>query len=194
MCHSRTIFLSLLLVCFFIKGNTLFAVNWTQTSFFLMLNLRVVSQGAFLKSSFKSCFMLLSSCRPPFLQHLLLFPTLKFSVFVAAKEITHSEKGPCQLTCPSFIKVSLRSLYPTGESAAATCIYLRVRLHHDSWGWLRGHLWSSEKWTAALLLACCQTSCLSACLPAPSDLAQHGWNSNESTIWALSLEYAPKCH
>lgn len=33
------------------------------------------------------------------------------------------------------------------------------------WGWLRGHLWSSGKWTAVLLLACCQTSGLPACLP-----------------------------
>lgn len=70
---------------------------------------------------------------------------------------------------------------------------LRVRLHYD-WGWLKGHLWSPGKWTAVLLLACCQTFCLSAFLPAPSDLAWCGWNSNEYSIWVLSLEYALKCH
>lgn len=59
MCHSLTVFLSLLLLLHQRKHSICCELNWTQTSFFLMLNLRVVFH--FKKSLLYAAFFLLST-------------------------------------------------------------------------------------------------------------------------------------
>lgn len=133
----------------------------------------------------------------PTFQLCLFFPPVTDSVPVSAEEITQMEEGTCQLTCSSFITACLWPLYAVGESAA-TCVS-KVETAPRLWGWLRGHLWSSEKWAAAPLLACCQTSCLLACLPATSDPARCGWNANAqehchwSALWNVISDEADPC-
>lgn len=78
----------------------------------------------------------------------------------------------------------------TVHSGWVSCSNLRIPRGTTPWLSGRRHLWSTGKWTAVLLLARCQTSCL----PAPPDPARRGWNANRRGIGALSLEYSPKCH
>lgn len=104
----------------------------SQSSFFLMLHSQMVSQRAFSKVLLRATLCCFSPVSLLHLPTCLLSLSVTFSVFVSAEEITHMEKGTCQLTCSSFITVSLCSLYAVGESAVATCVYLSVRLHHDS--------------------------------------------------------------
>lgn len=147
------------------------------TSFFLVLQSCLVFRRvvATWDSTLKGYIIQLFSCYPPPLPYLRFIPLLSSipsssHIFCFCICGGNNSDGRRDLPAdPLIIHHSLFvRLYAMGESAATWVS--EGEPAPRLWGWLRGHLWSSGKWTAVQLLACCQTSYLLARLPATSNL------------------------
>lgn len=196
ICHCMTIFIFLFLFARVLTSKEVLHLCWTKlhsvACFFLMLPSFIGSQRAFGKY-FKKCIMLLFSCCtfplvPPLsLHHIHCF-------CICRKNNSDGRGGlPADLLIihHSHVVFIVRSGWVSSSNLYIPSI--RVRLHYDSEDDWEGICSLQE---SGQLHCFCHAVRHSASpkLPAPSDPAWCGWNSNEHSIWALSLEYALKCH
>lgn len=124
-----------------------------------------------------------------------LFLSITITVFVSAEKNNSDGRGgsPADLLIihHSHVVFIVRSGWVSSSNLHIPSI--RVRLHYDSEDDWEGICSLQESGQLHCFWHAVRHSA-SPELPAPSDPAWCGWNSNEHSIWALSLEYALKCH
>lgn len=172
MCHFLTVSLSSLCLYSYIKGDAPFVLVWAglcdqPLSLLCCIHVWVFKEKTehetVLLRATLHCFSLTANPLYCVLVLCRLF-SVRISAFTSAEEITQMEEETCS---SSIMACCLWSLYAAGESAT-TCECMgepapRLR------GWVRSHLLSAGKWTAVLLLVCCQTPGLLPCLPVTFD-------------------------
>lgn len=130
MCHSPTIFLPLLPLRSYIKGNAPFFLDWAGLRFSLMLHSCLVFQRAVAawKSTFKSYIILLFSCCPPSVPHLPLMSLLS-SRHIFCFCICRGNNSDGRRDLPADLLIIHHSLFVATVRSGWVSSNLRI------WGW-----------------------------------------------------------